>query len=129
MIVLLDTQTGLCRVGIVIGDTAPIWYEWQADRQLAHGLLGFLCECLAGQGATFHDITGIGAYRGPGSFTGLRIGLTVANTLSDTLAVPIVGETDSEWAQNAILRLNRSENDNIVMPEYGAEAHITKPRK
>ena len=129
MIILLDTHTGLCRVGVVRANDEPIWYEWQADRQLARGLLGFLRECLASNHAAFHDVTGIGVYRGPGSFTGLRIGLAVANTLSDTLTVPIVGETGSEWAQNAILRLNRSENDNIVMPEYGAEAHITKPRK
>ena len=129
MIVLLDTRSGLCRVGLVAAQNEPTWYEWQADRQLAHGLLAFLRDCLAVQHLTFQDVTGIGAYEGPGSFTGLRIGLTVANMLSSSLGVPIVGETGDEWAQNAILRLYRSENDNIIRPEYGAEAHITKPRK
>lgn len=129
MIVLLDTRSGLCRVGIVTNDDVVVWYEWQADRQLAHGLLAFLRDCLAKHSASFQDITAIGVYRGPGSFTGLRIGLTVMNTLSDTLSVPIIGETGEDWVRSATRRLTNGENDMLVMPEYGAEAHITKPRK
>ena len=128
MIILLDTATPVCYLTIVQGDQQTA-YEWHADRTLARSLLAFLRDKLAEQGAEFHDLTGIGIMKGPGSFTGLRIGLSVANTLADSLGVPIVGETGEAWQQRALARLRAGESDQIVLPEYGSEAHITQPRK
>lgn len=128
MILLLDTSTPLCRIGIVQGD-ALAWHEWEANRELAKGLLGYLKEILTQHEGEFSNLQGIGVYKGPGSFTGLRIGLTVMNTLADSLAVPIVGASGDEWIDSALTMLSGGENHRIVLPDYGAEAHITKPRK
>jgi tRNA threonylcarbamoyladenosine biosynthesis protein TsaB len=128
MILLLDTSTPVCRVTLIDGD-AVVDREWQADRTLAKGLLGYLRDCLAEHGKNFHDISGIGAFRGPGSFTGLRIGLTVLNTIADSEHIPIVGTQGAQWQQEALSRLKAGENDTLVMPFYGSEAHITTPRK
>ena len=128
MIVLLDTSTATCHLELVTS-TGMKTYKWEAGRTLARGLLRFLRERLEEQGANWDSITGIGVMKGPGSFTGLRIGLTVANTLADSLGVPIIGETGDDWQAHAQERLARGENERIVLPEYGGEAHITKPRK
>lgn len=128
MILLVDTSTPLAKLVIVVG-ADRYEYEWRADRQLAHSMLAWLRDCLAKQSAEFGDITGIGALRGPGSFTGLRIGLTVLNTLSDSLGIPIVGVTGDGWQELALQRLSSGENDKIVLPLYDREANITKPRK
>lgn len=128
MILLLDTSTGLCKLTLVDGHER-FTDEWQADRTLAKSLLGYLQSQLQVRGATFADITGIGTYQGPGSFTGLRIGITVLNTIADSQQVPIVGAQGDEWQQQAISRLQAGENDKIVLPFYGSEAHITTPRK
>lgn len=128
MIILLDTATPVCRL-TTVRDGRQTTREWQADRTLARWLLAFLRDTLAEQGATFHDLTGIGVMKGPGSFTGLRIGLSVANTLADSLGVPIVGETGDAWRQQALRRLEAGDSDQIVLPDYGGEAHITRPRK
>jgi tRNA threonylcarbamoyladenosine biosynthesis protein TsaB len=96
---------------------------------LAKGLLKYLQEQLQKNGKTFADIAGIGVFKGPGSFTGLRIGLTVLNTMADSLAIPIVGGEGETWKDQAIVGLQSGRNDQIVLPEYGGEAHITKPRK
>jgi tRNA threonylcarbamoyladenosine biosynthesis protein TsaB len=104
-------------------------YTWEAGRSLAHDMLSYLRDKLAEHHATFDDISGIGAFRGPGSFTGLRIGLTVLNTIATDKKIPIVGVTDDDWQSACKKRLNSGENDQIVMPEYGGDAHITAPRK
>lgn len=128
MILLLDTSTPVCKLTLIDGD----WrYDdaWQADRTLAKNLLGYLGGQLQKNGKTFADLTGIGAYQGPGSFTGLRIGLTVLNTIADTQHIPIVGGTGENWQTDVTTALGRGQNDQIVLPLYGSDAHITKPRK
>ncbi|MFZ1360598.1 MAG: hypothetical protein WAS27_01015 [Candidatus Saccharimonadales bacterium] len=128
MIVLLDTTTPMCRLGIVVRDDIE-WHEWQAERQLANGLLAYITDRLGEYQQGLDGIRGIGVLRGPGSFTGLRIGLTVTNTLAGSLGVSIIGASGDAWADDALSRLKRGENDQVVLPEYGAAAHITAPRK
>lgn len=128
MIVLLDTSTPTCRLSLV-KDDRRFDYEWSAGRQLAKDLLGYLRQKLSEHDNGIKDVKAIGVLTGPGSFTGLRIGLTVVNTLANSLEVPIVGVTGENWAKQAIDRINNGENDEIVMPHYGAEANVTRPRK
>lgn len=127
MIVLLDTATPLARLTLI--SESQTTYEWQADRELAKGLLGWLEACLREQDATLSDIDAIGILKGPGSFTGLRIGMAVANTLADSLGVPIVATTGDDWQNDALDRLQTRQNDGIALPLYDREANITKPRK
>lgn len=53
-----DTSTPVCYVTLVNQEGA-VSYEWQADRTLAKGLLGFLGDSLAKQNADLHALTGI----------------------------------------------------------------------
>lgn len=128
MILLLDTSTPICKLALIDADMQYI-DQWQADRQLAKGLLGYIQEQLQKNGKTFTDITGIGVFEGPGSFTGLRIGLTVLNTIADSENIPIVGAKGDDWQVKASEKLAGGVNEKIVLPFYGSEAHITKPRK
>jgi len=128
MILLLDTSTGLCKLSL-IKDNVRKDYEWQADRTLAQGLLLYIKQKLQENNADFKDLSAIGVLKGPGSFTGLRIGITVVNTLASSMNIPIVGETGDGWKQKAIEAIESGRNDEVVMPHYGSEANITKPRK
>lgn len=128
MILLLDTSTATCRLTFVDGATRHA-YDWEAGRGLARGLHAYLRDRLAEHGWTFADIAGIGVMKGPGSFTGLRIGATVMNTIADSAAVPIVGTTGDDWQDEALARLMHSDNDRLVVPFYGRPARITTPRK
>lgn len=128
MILLLDTSTPVCKLSLIDAD----WRyddEWESGRTLAKGILGYLEDALLKHHKTWTDVTGIVAYKGPGSFTGLRIGLTVLNTFADSESVPIVGVTGDDWQGKGLDRLQRGENDELVMPEYGGDPHITTPRK
>ena len=129
MILLWDSSDMNVSFSLVDSDGAAHDYEWHAGRTLAKNMLAYLRDSLAELDASFEDITGIGVFRGPGSFTGLRIGLAVLNTFADANGIPIVGGTGEGWRGEVLARLKAREDDKLVLPEYGGEAHITKPRK
>ena len=128
MIALIDTSTPICWLTLVDGDESK-QYSWQADRDLAKGLLTYLRDRLAENDTDFNGLSGLGVMSGPGSFTGLRIGITVFNTIASSLDIPIVGEQGDDWQSRALKRLADGENHRLVMPHYGSPANITKPRK
>lgn len=98
---------------------------WDAGRTLAKNLLGELDELVNGD---FDQLTGLIAYKGPGSFTGLRIGITTQNAIAYGKQLPIVGTTGENWLADGVQRLQDNQNDKIVLPDYGAAPHITKPK-
>lgn len=128
MILLLDTSTPECHLTLIEGDTSTT-ATWLAERELAHGLLHFLVEQLAAHDSSLHALEGIGVFRGPGSFTGIRIGIATLNTIADSERIPIVAVMGEDWQTKAVRRLRDGENDGIALPEYGRDARITKPRK
>jgi tRNA threonylcarbamoyladenosine biosynthesis protein TsaB len=100
----------------------------ETGRDLARDLLGILQRELAARNANFTDITGIVVFRGPGSFTGLRIGATVANTIAHDMDINIVGATGDDWYQTGQARLAANETDQVILPFYDRPANITPPR-
>lgn len=97
---------------------------WEAHRTLARDLLR---ECI--ELVDVDLLEGVMIYKGPGSFTGLRIGCTVANTMAYSQSIPTVGISGDGWAADGLERLQRGENDTSVLPDYGAEPRITSPQK
>lgn len=106
-------------------------HTWQAHRELSNTLLEQIEQLLHANTLQIKDLEGIVVFQGPGSFTGLRIGITVANTLAYAQSMPVVGSTDDNWVDTGLQALasNNAKQMQIVIPEYGAPAHITKPRK
>ena len=128
MILFLDTSTGNCRIWL--GENS---FKKELNRNMARKILKFLEDSLKNIGKDYKDLEGIGFFAGPGSFTGLRIGASVANTLADGLNIPIVAikkeDENDDWRQKAFEKLKNNENDKIALPFYGRDANITKPRK
>lgn len=129
MILLFDSSSMVVR--LVFVTEAGEWrtYEWEAGRSLARDILQYIDQKLKENGTSFNALTAVGVYRGPGSYTGLRIGLTVLNTLAESKSIPIVGASGADWAEECLARLRNGEDDKLVLPEYGGEAHVTLPRK
>ena len=81
-----ETSTlGLVRDGVVLGEVA-----FPSRHTLARRLLPRLAWMLEECGLTKGDLEGIAVSQGPGSFTGVRIGLAAAKTLARELALPLV---------------------------------------
>lgn len=128
MILGLNTSTPTCAM-FLMNET---WrdYGWEAGRNLADELLGQIERAITSEGGKgLENLSGIIVYEGPGSYTGLRIGLTVANTLAQSLQLPIVGVTGEAWLEDGYQQLQQAHNDVIVMPIYGGQPNITTPRK
>lgn len=102
---------------------------WTADRQLSNQLNERIESLLHQAGISYADLSGLVVFAGPGSFTGLRIGIAIANTLAYGLNLPIAAAGGSDWLKSAVVKLSQTEPAVQVLPEYGGEANITKPKK
>ena len=87
--ILLAIDTGSPKLSLALGRDGEILAERVADsRKASERLLEFLDEALEESGVLRAEIGGVLALRGPGSFTGLRIGLATALALAESLSVP-----------------------------------------
>ena len=98
---------------------------WQAHRTLAESLPGVISELLHEADLELSALDGIVCYQGPGSFTGLRIGIAAANALAYAQKLPIVGTTGEQWVLDGIRQIQSGDATHIVLPEYGAAPHTT----
>ncbi len=128
--ILLSIRTDKpeAEIGLFDGDTRLGYEIWYAHRQLAETLHLKIRSLLAEHGKELADVQGIICYTGPGSFTGLRIGLSVANALAYGLQIPVTGETGEGWIQAGVQNMHAKNTGAIALPEYGAEVHITLPK-
>ena len=71
-------------------------YETSSHEEKSQKLLPFIVETLKKEGKEMKDIKEIEVNTGPGSFTGLRVGVSVANALGWTLKIPVNGKDIQE---------------------------------
>lgn len=129
LILVLRTDKPESEIGMFEDDKKLAYEVWPAHRQLAETIHGKLRDMLADQSKRLKDIQGIVMYQGPGSFTGLRIGVSVGNALAASYGIPAVGTTGDEWVKAGVTALLAGTTNRVVLPEYGAPVHITQPRK
>lgn len=130
-ILILNTVEANSLVGLVDPATGAMISSdsWPTDRSLSEIILTKIEDLLSSAILSLSDLKGIVVFKGPGSFTSLRIGISVVNTIADQLEIPIVGSTGDNWLEDGLAELKLSRAGKIVLPEYGGEANITKQRK
>ncbi len=129
IILTIRTDKPESEIGLFDNEKELAYEAWQAHRQLAETLHKRIEALITSQKIEWNTIEGVVVFQGPGSFTGLRIGISVANALAYSNKLPIVGAEGENWQQEGIKKLMSGMSDNIVMPHYGAEANITAPKK
>ena len=102
--------------------------RWEAHRELADTLLTKINELLKLKNISQEGIKGIIMHTGEGSFTGLRIGTTVANAMAYSLSIPIAAAKGGEWIKSGLVAIGSAKVGDLVVPEYNAEPNITKPK-
>ena len=97
MIVLaLDTALDACSVAIVRGDVMLANLSERMQRGQAERLAPMAREAAVLAGIAFAEIDRVAVTTGPGSFTGVRVGLSFARALALTLAKPCIGVSTLE---------------------------------
>jgi tRNA threonylcarbamoyladenosine biosynthesis protein TsaB len=134
MFLFIDTSNPETMIVALIDDKGKILIRKniKGKYQQAEKLLPAIDDLIGGR-KNAGKLKGIMVVKGPGSFTGLRIGITVANTMAFVLKIPVVGVAAGElkaMAAGGIKKIKgsidgRLNQNSYVMPEYGAEPRIT----
>jgi len=95
LILALDTSMAACSVCVYDADKSlVIWANQQfMDRGQAEALAPMVQDTVTTAGVGFADLNRIAITTGPGTFTGVRIGLAMARGLGLALNIPITGIT------------------------------------
>lgn len=130
MILAIRTDSPMAELYLYSKNHKPIDTDiWQADRRLADELLPHIQSILSKNTFDLSDLSGIIIFTGEGSFTGLRIGTTVANTLAYSMAIPIVEARGDNWPKVGFSNLKQAQLGSYVIPKYSKGPNITKPKK
>lgn len=105
-VLALDTSTEQCSVALKVGDTI-VTRAAVTPREHSQRILGFVQEVLNEQNITLADLDALIVGHGPGSFTGVRIGVSVAQGLAFSHSLPVIPvSTLTALAQQAIRQHN-----------------------
>ena len=91
MLLAIDTTGPFCSVAIARGERVIAEQSDEIGRGHAEHLMPMLENVLSSNAVEWTDITQIACTTGPGSFTGLRVGLATARGLALALNCPCIG--------------------------------------
>ncbi len=94
----IDTSTGTASIALVQDSEVLAELTWRTGQNHSVELLPNLCYLLEQTMLSLESATGIIVARGPGSFNGLRVGISTAKGLAFSLGIPIVGISTLEAA-------------------------------
>ena len=97
-------------------------FQWQANREMAKGILQFISSKLQEKNLEWQDIEDITFYSGPGSFTGLRIGASVVNAMAHELTTIMAINMKSSFPTMVVpLTLRHLKNKHKHIKKYSKE--------
>lgn len=100
-IILIETSTSLCSVALAENGAITAYRESSAPKAHASLTAVFVQEVLAERGLALSDCDAVCVSKGPGSYTGLRVGVSTAKGLCFGSGKPLlaVGTLDTLAAQ------------------------------
>lgn len=98
MILIIDTTKKECRVALKSGqnmqDMKEIKWSWQKDTGTE--VLENIAKLLKQSNQNLKELKAILVNQGPGSYTGTRVGITIANALGWSKSIPVYGYCDQK---------------------------------
>jgi tRNA threonylcarbamoyl adenosine modification protein YeaZ len=100
MILAIDTSTDSYEFALFWPD--KISKEFSAKREDKKDALFYIDQFLKKNKVDLKDLKAIAVFKGPGSFTGLRVGISIANTLAWVLKIPVIGFSGEKYQGDAL---------------------------
>ncbi|MBU1082942.1 tRNA (adenosine(37)-N6)-threonylcarbamoyltransferase complex dimerization subunit type 1 TsaB [Patescibacteria group bacterium] len=132
-ILAIDTTNEETGIGLV-GENRLRIVTWISHRNQSKELLPNINKLLKKEKISPAELKWIVVNLGPGSFTGLRVGVSTANTLGYGLNIAVIGKAnlDGEITDRieALFKLKTLvKKFKQVLPHYGRPPRITLPKK
>lgn len=108
----IDTSSSILRLAVRFGDDRLVKSSEEVERAHGQMIMRKVSNLFASSGMQPIDLSGIIVCTGPGSFTGLRVGIAVAKGMAVALDIPVVGVSLFEIAA---LRLQNSPEEVRVL--------------
>ncbi|MFD2670827.1 tRNA (adenosine(37)-N6)-threonylcarbamoyltransferase complex dimerization subunit type 1 TsaB [Marinicrinis sediminis] len=87
----LDTSTATLSVSLLTGEEEEASIQLEANRNHSIQLLPTVEKLMQERQWPMSSLDGIAVGKGPGSYTGIRVGVTAAKTLAWALQIPVIG--------------------------------------
>jgi tRNA threonylcarbamoyladenosine biosynthesis protein TsaB len=112
----IDTSTSTCSISLTIGERLVSEYLLNLEKPLTSRLIRLVDVVLGETGMSVVDLDGIGVALGPGSFTGLRVGVATVKGLALAAGKPVTG-----FSSLAMLAMNLPWAAHPVCPMFDAK--------
>lgn len=95
-ILAIDTSSKICSVSILEDENLIIENHNDDEKTHSQKLMPIIDETFKQANLTLNDIDLLACCQGPGSFTGIRIGISTVKAFADVKNIPIIGVTSLE---------------------------------
>jgi tRNA threonylcarbamoyladenosine biosynthesis protein TsaB len=129
MVLCVKADSPEVYIGLWHSNQEVVFKSWEAGRELSVQILSEIKSLCKKAQIDLQNLDGIVAYEGPGSYTGLRISVSVVNALGYAHAIPVVGSTGTTWVMQGLQELGNVHGFRPISPVYGGEVYTTKPKK
>ena len=121
LILHIESATKACSVAISRGEEC-IAFKEEVDINYSHAekLNLFVEEVLAEAGLELKDLDAVAVSKGPGSFTGLRIGVAVAKGYAYALSIPMIATSTLKGLYYQLAANNELDAQELVIPMIDA---------
>ena len=121
LILLLETATSSCSVALT--ENGKIIGVREANERNIHAshITLFIEELMINTGKKYSDLKAVAVSKGPGSYTGLRIGVSTAKGLCYALDIPLLGIDTLEAMASGLLSQNDIQDSDLLIPMIDAK--------
>ncbi|WP_026899306.1 tRNA (adenosine(37)-N6)-threonylcarbamoyltransferase complex dimerization subunit type 1 TsaB [Daejeonella oryzae] len=121
LILLLETATSSCSVALAENGNVLACKELNEQNVHASHITLFIEEVMNSAGKRYSDLNAIAVSKGPGSYTGLRIGVSTAKGLCFALDIPLISVNTLEaMADGARAIINSGNSELLFSPMIDA---------
>lgn len=120
LILNIDTSTDVCSTALTTDGMILTHYEETQSRNHAGALSGMIKACLDHARAHEMALDAVAVAIGPGSYTGLRIGLSEAKGLAYALGTPLIGISTLELMTTGVMFAADLDGSELFIPMIDA---------